>query len=180
MILWNVAGALHSPYGILRNSYTPILPTVKVVYCWESLAILTCQKPDFKSMVEKNRAPTMDSMVSCIRGRGYASFLVQLFSLRKSMQNWRPPSFFRTRTTALHQGDSDGRIAPSSSISWMCSLTSSTSEGAIHRNLSLNGSVSNNSGGHCFNLSHRPSFQSSSSNSFCLSSMINFFGWFRY
>ena len=70
MSLWNVAGALQSPYGILKNSYTPILPTVKAVYCWESLAILTCQKPDFKSIVEKNRVPTMDSMVSCILGQG--------------------------------------------------------------------------------------------------------------
>ena len=70
MSLWNVARALQSPYGILRNSYTPILPTIKAVYCWEFLAILTCQKPDFRSIVEKNRVPTMDSMVSCIWGRG--------------------------------------------------------------------------------------------------------------
>ena len=70
MSLWNVARALQSLYGILRNSYTPMLPTVKAVYCWESLAIFTCQKPDFRSIVEKNWAPTMDSMVSCIRGRG--------------------------------------------------------------------------------------------------------------
>ena len=53
MSLWNVTGALQSLYGILRNSYTPMLPTVKAVYCWESLAILTCQKPDFRSIVEK-------------------------------------------------------------------------------------------------------------------------------
>ena len=59
MSLWNVAGVLQSPYGILKNSYTPILPTIKAVYCWESLAILTCQKPDFKSIVEKKRVPTI-------------------------------------------------------------------------------------------------------------------------
>ena len=47
---------------------------------------------DFRSIVEKNRVPTIDSMVSYIRGRGYASFLVRLFSLQISMQNWRPPS----------------------------------------------------------------------------------------
>ena len=145
MSLWNVTGALQSPYGILRNSYTPILPTVKVVYCWESLAILTCQKPNFRSIVEKNRAPTMDSMVSCIQGRGYASFLVWLFSLRKSMQNRRPPSFLRTKTTELHQGDWDGRIASPSNIFCMCSHTSSTNGGALCRNHSLKGSVSNNS-----------------------------------
>ena len=97
MSLWNVAGALQSPYNILRNSYTPMLPPVKVVYCWESLAILTCQKPNFKSMVEKNWVPIIDSMVSCIWGKGYASFLVWLFSLQKSVQNQRPPSFLRSK-----------------------------------------------------------------------------------
>ena len=145
MSLWNVARALQSPYGILRNSYTAILPTVKAMYCWESLAILTCQKPDFRSIVQKNWAPTMDSMVSCIWGRGYASFLVRLFSLRKSMQNRRPPSFLHTKTAALHQGDSDGQIVPSSNISCKCSHTSSTSGGAICLNRSSKGSVSSNS-----------------------------------
>ena len=71
--------------------------------------------------------------------------MVRLFSLRKSIQNWRPPSFLRTKTTALHQGDWDGHIAPPSSISWMCSHTSSTNGGAICQNHSLKGSVSNNS-----------------------------------
>ena len=94
MSLWNVAGPLHNPYGIRRNSYTPKLPTVKAVYCWDFSDIRTCQNPDFRSMLEKNRAPTMDSMVSCIRGRGNESFLVLAFNFRKSMQNCRVPSFF--------------------------------------------------------------------------------------
>ena len=102
MSLWNVAGALQSPYDILRNSYTPMLPTVKAVYCWESLAILTCQKPNFKSMVEKNWVPTIDSMVSCIRGRGYASFLVWLFSLEINAEPEAP----------ILLADEDHRIAP--------------------------------------------------------------------
>ena len=87
MSLWNVARVLHRPYGIIRNSYTPMLPTIKVVYCWDSLAILTCQKPDFRSIVEKNQDPTMDSIVSCICGSGNASFLVWRFSHWKSIQN---------------------------------------------------------------------------------------------
>ena len=58
------------PVQHLRNSYTPILPTVKAVYCWESLAILDLPEARFQVIVEKNRAPTMDSTVSCIRGRG--------------------------------------------------------------------------------------------------------------
>ena len=61
------------------------------------------------------------------------------------MQNRRPPSFLRTKTTALHQGDWDSRIAPPSNISCKCSRTSSTSGGAIRRKHSLKGSVSSNS-----------------------------------
>ena len=57
------------------------------------------------------------------------------------MQNLKDPSFLRTRTTALHHGDWDGRIAPPSNISWTCSLTSSTWWGGILRNLSLKGSL---------------------------------------
>ena len=56
------------------------------------------------------------------------------------MQNLKVPSFFHTITTALHQGDWEGHIAPPSSISWMCCRTSSTSCGAILLNLSLKGS----------------------------------------
>ena len=83
----------------------------------------------------------MVSIVSTIFGMGNESFSVRLFSRRKSMQNLRVPSFFLTRTTALHQGEFEGRIAPPSSISWMCSLTSSTRGGAILLNLSLKGSL---------------------------------------
>ena len=153
----------------------------------------------------------MDSMVSCIRGRGYASFLVRLFIQRKSMQNRRPPSFLRTKTTMLHQGDWDRHITPPSNISWMCSRTSSTNGGAMCRNCSLKGLVSNNFNNMlchicapyliqalrrryygapssfartsglipeaiAFNLSSWPSFLINSSSSFCLSSIVNFFG----
>ena len=80
MSLWNVAGALHNLNGIQRNSYTTRLPTVKVVYCRDFSDIRTCQNPDFRSILEKNQAPTMDSMVSCMRGRGNESFLVLEFN----------------------------------------------------------------------------------------------------
>ena len=142
MSLGNVAGALHNPYGIRRNSYTPKLPMVKAVYFRDFSDIHTCQNPDLRSILEKNRAPTMDSMVSCIQGRGNQSFLVRAFNFRKSMQNRRVPSFFLTRTIALHQGDFEGRIAPPSNMSCRFSLTSSNRGGAIRQNLSLNGSSS--------------------------------------
>ena len=142
MSLWNVGGALHNLYDIRRNSYTPKLPTVKAVYCRDFCDIRTCQNPDLRSILEKNRAPTMDSMVSCIRGRGNESFLVLAFNFRKSMQNRRVLSFFLTRTMALHQGDFEGWIAPPSNMSCRFSQTSSSRGGSICRNLSLNGSSS--------------------------------------
>ena len=142
MSLWNVAGALHNQYSIQRNSYTPKLPTVKAVYCRDFSDIRTCQNPDLRSILEKNQAPTMDSMVSCIWGRGNESFLVRAFNFRKSMQNCRVLSFFLTRTMALHQGDFEGRIAPLSNMSCRFSQTSSNRGGVICQNLSLNGSSS--------------------------------------
>ena len=69
----------------------PKLPTVKAVYCRDFSDIRTCQNPDFRSILEKNRAPTMDSMVSCIRGRGNESFLVLAFNFRN-----------RCRTVGFH------------------------------------------------------------------------------
>ena len=145
MSLWNIAGVLHNPYSIRRNSYMPRLPTVKAVYCWDFSDIRPCQNPDFRSILEKNRAPTMDSMVSYMRGRGNESFLVLEFNFRKSIQNRRVPSFFRTRTMALHQGDLDGQIAPPSSMSCRFSRTSSSRGGAICQNRSLKGLSSINS-----------------------------------
>ena len=141
----STAGMLPERYINHRNSKIPILPTVKAVYCRDFSDIFTCQNLDFKSIIEKNRAPTKDSMVSCIWGRGYESFLVLAFYHWKSIQNRKPPSFFRTRTTALHQADCKGRMAPPSSISWRCSRTSSKSGRAIRHNLSLKGSSSSNS-----------------------------------
>ena len=123
----------------------PRLPTVKAVYCRDFSDIRTCQNPDFRSILEKNWAPTMDSMVSCMRGRGNESFLVLEFNLRKSIQNRRVPSFFLMRMMALHQGDLEGRIAPPSSMSYRFSRTSSSRGGTIHQNRSLKGLSSINS-----------------------------------
>ena len=55
------------------------------------------------------------------------------------MQNCRPPSFFLTNTTALHQALWLGLIAPDSSISCRWFQTSSTSSRGICPNLSLKG-----------------------------------------
>ena len=130
---------------------------MNAVYYLDSSDILTCQKPDFRSIVEKYLVPTKDSIVSGPLGNGWESFLVLAFRCRKSIQNLRVPSFFRTNTTALHHGDCDGRMVPPSNISWMCWRTSSTSCGAIHLNLSLNGSSSpSNSSITCLAVSVQP------------------------
>ena len=57
------------------------------------------------------------------------------------MQKHRPPSFFLTSITTLHHGLCLGCIVPTSSISFMWALTSSTIGGGIFWNLSLNDSL---------------------------------------
>ena len=69
-------------------------------------------------------------------------FFVHVLSLQKSTQKHNIPSFFLTKTTALHHGDWLGHIAPVSNISWSEVCTSSSSSGGIHLNHSLNGSLS--------------------------------------
>ena len=101
----NITGMLQRPYGMHRNSYIPILPTVNAIYWQESSDTLTCQKPLLRSMVEKYQAPTRDSMVSRNLGIRYESFFVRAFRCLKSMHNLKVPSFFCTSTIALHQGD---------------------------------------------------------------------------
>ena len=55
------------------------------------------------------------------------------------MQNCRPPPFFCTSTTALHQALWLGLMVPDSNISFKWFLTSSTSGRGIHLNHSLKG-----------------------------------------
>ena len=77
-----------------------------------------------------------------MQGNGYASFLVWAFNLWKSIQNCRVPSFFQTKTMALHHRDWDGQMAPPSSLSCKFCWTSSSKGGAICQNHSLKGSSS--------------------------------------
>ena len=137
--LWKVAGALVAPKGILLHSKNPRGPKVKSVYCLLSSAVSTCQYPDFKFKDEKTQDPFSLSRVSSILGRLYASFTVLAFSFLRSMQNLSSPFFFFTSTTALHQGLSDGLIAPRSNISWRCFLTASYCLGGILLYISLKG-----------------------------------------
>ena len=74
-------------------------------------------------------------------GRGWESFTVRELSFLKSMQKRSDPSFFLTKTTALHHGLLLGRITPASSISFRWSRTSSNCGGGILQNRSLNGGV---------------------------------------
>ena len=58
------------------------------------------------------------------------------------MQKWSDPSFFLTKTTALHQELLLSQTTPASNINFKCSLTSSTWGGGILQKHSLNGGVS--------------------------------------
>ena len=117
---WKVAGALHSPKGMLSHSKKPRLPTVNAVCCFDDSSILICQNADFKSRHEIHPAPTKLSNAFWILGSGYESFLVWALRCQKSMQKCRPPSFFWTSTTTLHHALWLGQIAPESNISLKC------------------------------------------------------------
>ena len=64
---------------------------------------------------------------------------VQAFRWPKSIQKWKPPSFFQTNTMVLHQALWLGLIVPDSNISFKWFLTSSTNDGGIYLNHSLKG-----------------------------------------
>ena len=109
------------------------------MYCFYTSSIDICQNPNLRSKQEKCPAPIKLSNTSCILGRGEESFFVQVFRQGKSMQNCRPPSFFLTNTTTLHQALWLGQIVPDSSISHRWFWTSSTNGRGIHLNCSLKG-----------------------------------------
>ena len=64
---------------------------------------------------------------------------MRVFREQKSIQNHKPPPFFCTNTTALHQALWLGLIAPDTNISCRWFRTSSTNGRGIHLNHSLKG-----------------------------------------
>ena len=142
MNLWSIAVTLHSPKGIRSHSKNSKLSTVKAVYCLDASSILICQNPDFRCRQEKWPAPTRLSNASWILSKGEESFFVWVLRWQKSIQKHRHPSFFLTRTTALHHALWMGHMAPKSSISHRWLWTSSTKGWGIHWNCSLNGASS--------------------------------------
>ena len=65
--------------------------------------------------------------------------MVHSFSILRSIQNLRTPSFFPTNTTALANGLGDLWIAPISNISWIWALMLSYIWGGMHLYCSLKG-----------------------------------------
>ena len=114
-----------SPKDILSHSQNPSGPMGNAVRGLPSSSNSTCQYPDFKSNVENHIAPCRQSKVSSILGKAYPSLIVQMLSFHRSMQSLRPPSFFLTRTSALAHRLNLLLIAPISTISWRCCLTTS-------------------------------------------------------
>ena len=79
MRCWNVAVALHKPYGIRVNSYRPN-GVLNAVLCWSPGAICTWLYADCRSSVVKYYAPVIASNDSTILGSGRASLIVLLLS----------------------------------------------------------------------------------------------------
>lgn len=77
----NDAGALHNPKGIRKYSNKPRW-VVKAVFGMSDSHIDIWWNPDNKSMVEKILAQWRWSRISSVLGRGCASFLLTLLSLR--------------------------------------------------------------------------------------------------
>ena len=124
MSRWKVGGALHSPKWHALTLIEAILPKVKAVYCLDSETWGPA-----KPRVHIERGVVGSSCKAFQRltdaGRGWESFTVRELSFLKSMQKRSDPSFFLTKTTALHHGLLLGRITPASSISFRWSRTSS-------------------------------------------------------
>ena len=99
----------------------------------------TCHYPTLRSKDLKILVPLKQSNDSSILGKEYASLTIWAFNLCRSIQNLRIPSFFLTNTTALAQELLDFLIAPISSISCKCFLTSSNWCSGILQYLSLKG-----------------------------------------
>ena len=114
--LSNVASALQSPNSMTLNWNSPEWVTKAVLHL-ASGDRDTCQYPLARSRVENHRLPANISMVSSIRGRGYASFTVAKFNRRQFTQNRVPPSFLVTNTTGADHGLSLGSICPRDNIS---------------------------------------------------------------
>ena len=72
---------------------------------------------------------------------GRSPLFMWAFRWQKSMQNYRPPFFFCTNTTVLHQALWLGLIAPDSNISHMWFWTSSTNSRGNPSKSFLKGSV---------------------------------------
>ena len=130
--LWNIAEASTSPKGIQSYSSNPSGPTVNAVSGLDVSSISTCQWPDLRSSAVNQTVPLKLSKESSILGRFYASLIVWAFNFLRSMQNQSLPSFLCTNMTRLAHGLCNGHIAPISSISFRCFLTSSYILGGIN------------------------------------------------
>ena len=89
-----MAGAPHSPNGILTNWYSPNF-VINAVLHLSSSAIGICQYPEFISRVQNQVLPTKLSRHSSIKGNGYASF--QFLSWRP----WNQCSTSRSRLVCI-------------------------------------------------------------------------------
>ena len=123
------------------HSKKPRLPTLNAVYCLDDSSILICQNLDLGSRHGKQPALTKPSKASLILGNGYESFFVQSIKMHhKSMQKYRPPSFFPDQNYCVTpHALARVNCTVESNISCKCIWTSATNGRGICLNYSLNG-----------------------------------------
>ena len=139
---WKVAGELHNPNGITRNSYNPFI-MAKAVFSRDASCMWIRQYPVRAWRVVNTVLPSTWSNQSSIRGKGYTSFLVMAFSLWWSKQKCRLPTvllpYQHYRTS---QGLLDSWITRTSSISFTIWVSSGGREKGTHRGGCLTGGLS--------------------------------------
>ena len=137
---WKVAGTLQSPKAFYHTHRT-------LGYPWWKQCTASMPRPSWSAKIQisdpgrKSGQCLLSSLAPLVFGvMGRNPSLYEHSSIRKLMQKCKPPSFFLTSMTALHQALWLGLMVHlDSNISLRWSLTSSTIGGGIHLNHSLNG-----------------------------------------
>ena len=117
--LWNVAPVLHKPKGIVEKRKLPLRQMKAVLSA--SLGLTGAWWYELRrSNLLNHSDPAMASRYMSVRGSGYASFLVTLFSRRLSVQQRNVWPLLRTKNTLDSQGLPVGSIVPWSTIFLTC------------------------------------------------------------
>ena len=136
---WKVTSVLQSSKGMQLQFKKP-----QITYCEGNVLLqhlfhLYLPESRFEIQAGKMSSTYQTLQYLLYSRQGVGVLFVQVFRWQKLIQNCKPPFFFHTNTTVLHQALWLGLMAPDSNISHRWLLTSSTNGGGIHLNHSLKG-----------------------------------------